>query len=351
MGGGGMKRVGLLGLPQSGKSTVFEILLMGAGAAAPTAQGRESIGVVRVPDARLDRLSQLYQPKKTVYAQIQFVDTVATVAGSARSAAKGQDLFSAVRNSDALALVLRDFDETADPRRDLLALEAELILNDLALVEGRLERIEKELRVGKRQNEREHELLSRCKTYLESEQPLRSIPFDPEQDRQLRGFQMLTLKPLLVIVNRGEVDRPDTVSQEAGPAREVVMLRALLEREVLSLPPAEREAFREELAIGEHGLSVVIRACYRLLGLQSFFTVGEDECRAWTVRRGAKAVEAAGEIHSDLAKGFIRAEVVPWDKLLEAGSEAKARERAWQRLEGRDYEVQDGDCITVRFNK
>jgi GTP-binding protein YchF len=345
-----MKRVGLLGLPQSGKSTVFEILLLGAGAAAPASHGRESIGVVRVPDPRLDRLSQLFSPKKTVYAQIQFVDTVATVAGSTRSAAKGQDLFSAVRNNDALALVLRDFDDASDPGRDLRTLEAELILNDLALVEGRLERIEKELRVGKRQNEREHGLLARCKTLLESEQPLREQSFDADQDKQLRGFQMLTLKPLLVIVNQGDTPRPGLPAQ-TGVGREVVTLRALLEREVLTLPPAERDGFRAELGIGEDGLSVVIRGCYHLLGLQSFFTVGEDECRAWTVRRGAKAVEAAGEIHSDLAKGFIRAEVVPWDKLLEAGSEAKARERAWQRLEGRDYEVQDGDCINVRFNK
>ena len=344
-----MKRVGLLGLPQSGKSTVFEILLLGAGAAAPTSQGRESIGVVRVPDSRLDQLSRLYQPKKTTYAQIQFVDTIATVAGSARSAAKGQDLFSAVRTCDALALVLRDFEAGSEPGRDLATLEAELILNDLALVEGRIERIEKELRVGKRQNEREQVLLGRCKTLLESEQPLRAQSFDADQDRTLRGFQLLTLKPLLVIVNRGDAE--SALAPEAGPGREVVTLRALLEREVLSLAPGERDGFRAELGIGEDGLSVVIRACYRLLGLQSVFTFGEDECRAWTVRRGAKAVDAAGEIHSDLARGFIRAEVVPWDKLLEAGSEAKARERAWQRLEGRDYEVQDGDCITVRFNK
>jgi GTP-binding protein YchF len=345
-----MKRVGLLGLPQSGKSTVFDILLMGAGAAAPASHGRESVGVVRVPDPRLDRLAALYQPKRTVYAQIQFVDTVATVAGSTRSAAKGQDLFSAVRNCDALAAVVAHFDDASDPTRDLRTLEAELILNDLALVEGRLERIDKELRVGKRQNEREHALLTRCKTLLEGEHPLRDQAFEPEEDKQLRGFQLLTLKSLLIVDNQGDVARAAPAAG-AGAGREVVTLRALLEREVLALPPAERESFRSELGIGEDGLSVVIRACYHLLGLQSFFTVGEDECRAWTVSRSARAVEAAGEIHSDLAKGFIRAEVVPWDKLLEAGSEAKARERAWMRLEGRDYEVQDGDCITVRFNK
>ncbi len=344
-----MKRVGLLGLPQSGKSTVFEILVQGAGASAAGTHGREHVGVVRVPDARVDRLSELYRPRKTVYAQIQFVDTAATVSGSTQ-ASRGQDLFSSVRNCDALAAVLGDFDAAAEPARDLRTLDAELVLNDLALVETRIERIEKELRVGKRQGEREHGVLARCKQALEAERPLRGEVFGTEEEKMLRGFQLLTRKPLLVIDNQGEGAR-GVPAGFAGPGRETVALKALLEREVLGLPPAERDGFRAELGIGEDGLSLVIRACYRLLGLISFFTVGEDEVRAWTVRQGDKSVDAAGEIHSDFAKGFIRAEVTPWDKLLEAGSEAKARERAWLRLEGRDYEVHDGDCITIRFNK
>jgi len=345
-----MKRVGLLGVPQSGKSTVFDILLRGAGAAPAASHGREQVGVVRVPDARIDRLSVLYNPRRTVYAQIQFVDTIATVAGSARSAAKGRDLFSSVRNCDALAAVLGDFDAASDPLRDLRTLEVELVLNDLALVEGRMKRIEKELRIGKRQHEREHALLVRCRQLLESERPMRGQSFDAEEEKQLRGFQLLTLKPLLIVDNQGDAARGG-LADAAGAGREIVELQALLEREVLRLPPGERDGFRAGLGIEEDGLSLVIRACYRLLGLISFFTVGEDEVRAWTVGRGARAVKAAGEIHSDLAKGFIRAEVVPWDKLLEAGSEARARERAWLRLEGRDYEVQDGDCITICFSK
>ena len=345
-----MKSVGLLGLPQSGKSTVFEILLMGAGVAPPAASGREQVGVVRVPDARVDRLAEMYRPRKTTYAQIQFVDTVAAVTESARSAAKGQDLFAAVRNSDALAAVLRDFDDLSEPSHDLPTLESELILNDLALVEARLERIEKELGIGKRQNEREHGVLSRCKSVLESGCALRGEAFASEEEKLLRGFQLLSLKPLLIIDNQGDRARPG-LGDVPGPGREVVVLRALLEREVLALSPAERAGFRAEFGIEADGLSLVIQACYRLLGLASFFTVGEDEVRAWTVRRGASAVEAAGEIHTDLARSFIRAEVVAWDQLLEAGSEAKARERAWLRLQGREYEVQDGDCITVRFGK
>jgi ribosome-binding ATPase len=344
-----MKRVGLLGLPRSGKSTVFEILLQGAGAAATGAHGREQVGVVRVPDERVDRLAALYKPKKITYAQVQFVDTAATVSGGTKPS-RGEDLFSSVRNCDALAAVVADFEPAADPGRDLRELEAELVLNDLALVETRMERLEKELRVGKREGEREHALLARCKQSLEAERPLRAETFDAAEEKMLRGFQFLTRKPLLVIDNQGE-GTGHAPAGAAGEGREAVVLKALLEREVLALPPAERDSFRAELSIGEDGLSLVIQACYRVLGLISFLTVGEDEVRAWTVRRGDTAVDAAGEIHSDLAKGFIRAEVTPWEKLLEAGSEAKARERNWQRLEGKGYVVQDGDILSIRFNK
>lgn len=351
-----MERVGILGLPQSGKTTLFEILVQGAGAQAAATSGREQVAVIVVPDERVDRLSAMYDPKKTTHARIQFVDTVAAGHTSARAAARGPDLFSGVRNCDALLAVVRAFENPAvpaaagvDPARDLRELESELILNDLGLIEGRLEKLARELRVGRKEGEREHALLGRLQAMLEAERPLRGETFEPEEAKLIRGFQFLTLKPLLVVVNHGEgAARP---LPEAGSHTLVVGLPAHLEREVVALAREERDAFRSELGIGQDGLSLIIRACYRLLGLISFFTVGPDEVRAWTLRQGERSVDAAGEIHSDLAKGFIRAEVVPCARLLEAGSESAARERGWTRLEGRDYVVQDGDCIEIRFNK
>jgi GTP-binding protein YchF len=351
-----MKQVGLIGLPRAGKTTLFEILMQGAGSPAPPGAGRDVVGVVRVPDSRIDRLSALFQPKKTTYAQIQFVDSAAAGHGSARAAAKGPDLFASVRQADALAAIVRDFDTPAspaengvDPARDLREIEAELLLNDLAIVETRIERIEKELRVGKKQGEREHALLLRVKGMLEAERPLRAEVFDAEEQKLLRGFQLLSRKPLLVVYNQGDASGHPPAA--TAPGSLAVALRAHLEREIVALPPEERPAFREELGVAEDGLSLVIRACYELLGLISFFTVGPDEVRAWTIHRGERAVDAAGEIHSDLAKGFIRAETVGWEALLECGGYAKARERALLRLEGRDYEVKDGECLEIRFNK
>jgi hypothetical protein len=349
-----MQRVGILGLPQSGKSTLFEILVQGAGAQAAASAGRERIAVIVVPDERVDRLSAMYAPKKTTRAQIQFVDTVAAGHTSARVAAKGPDLFSGVRNCDALLAVVRAFDSAAlaapaDPARDLRELESELILNDLAIAESRRDKLGKELRVGRKDNEREHALLTRLIASLEAERPLRGETLDAEEEKLVRGFQFLTRKPLLIVVNQGEGE-PRPLPDE-GPHSLAVGLRAHLEREVVGLPAEERDAFRRELAIEQDGLSLVIRACYRLLGLISFFTVGPDEVRAWTLHRGERSVDAAGEIHTDLAKGFIRAEVTPSDALLAAGSEAAARERNQVRLEGRDYVVQDGDCLEIRFNK
>lgn len=352
-----MHRIGILGLPQSGKTTLFEILLQGAGAASSAgASSRDAVGVVKVPDERIDRLSAVYQPKKTTYAQIQFTDTAAAGQVSARTQAKGQDLFASVRNCDALVAVIRDFENPAvpieggvDAERDRKKLESELAFNDLLIAEGRIEKIEKELRVGKKQGEREHALLVRCRAILETGAALRGETFDAEEEKLLRGFQLLSRKSLLLVYNRDEREKP--APPGAGPGTVTIALKAHLEREVVALPPEERAAFRVELGIPEDGLSLVIRSCYELLGLVSFFTVGPDEVRAWTIRRGEKAVDAAGAIHSDLAKGFIRAETIAWDQLLEAGGEAKAREKGLLRLEGREYVVKDGECLEIRFNK
>lgn len=350
-----MRSVGIVGLPQSGKTTLFEILMQGAGAAT-SGQAREHIGQVTVPDDRVDRLSALYSPKKTTYARIQFVDSAGVRGVSARAQAKGPDLFASVRNCDALLAVARDFENPAvpvttgvDPERELREIEAELILNDLAIIEKRVEKLGKELRVGKKEGAREHDLLVRCKEALEAERPLRAEALEVEEAKTLRGFQLLTQKPLLAVYNQGE--GASAAPRDFGPGTRSVALKAHLEREIVGLPAEERDAFREELGVAEDGLTVIIRACYDLLGLISFFTVGPDEVRAWTVHAGDSAVDAAGEIHTDLAKGFIRAEVISCDQLLEAGGQAQARENGWLRLEGKEYEVSDGDCLEIRFNR
>ena len=348
-----MKRVGILGLPQSGKTTLFEILMQGAGALAPPgASARDRVGVVKVPDARIDRLTDMFSPKKTVLATIQFVDSAAAGQGKP---GKGQDLFTGVRQCDALAAVVRDFENAAvpalkgvDPARDLREIEAELVLNDLAIVETRLERIEKEMKIGKKEAASEGEVLKVCREALEAERPLREVDFTPEQVRLMKGFQFLTLKPLLVVWNQDDASKrqPPALGRHALS----VTLRASTEREIVALPPEERAAFRSELGVEQDGLSLVIRACYELLGLISFFTVGPDEVRSWEIHRGDSAVDAAGEIHSDLARGFIRAEVIAYDTLVEIGSHAKAREKGQLRLEGKEYRVQDGDCMEIRHN-
>jgi hypothetical protein len=349
-----VKRVGILGLPGSGKTTLFDILVQGAGASTGGGATREHVGVVRVPDPRIDRLAELFHPKKTTYAQIQFVDSAAAGHGSA--GAKSTDLFASVRVCDAIAAVVRDFENPAvpsaqgvDPRRDLSSLDTELIVNDLAVIESRVERIDKELRIGKKQNEAERAILSDCQQILESGRALRSERFEPEAEKLLRGFQFLSWKPLLVVYNQDDAGRAAPGDPGAGAL--AVALRAELEREVVALAVPDRPAFRAELGIVEDGLSLVIRACYQLLGLVSFFTVGPDEVRAWTIRRGQHAVDAAGEIHTDLARGFIRAEVIGWQALLDAGGTAGARAKGSLRLEGRDYVVQDGDCLEIRFSK
>lgn len=346
-----LHRVGILGLPASGKTTLFEILMQGAGVGAG-ASGQDTMGVVTVPDERVDRLSGLFQPRKTTYTQIQFVDSAA--AGQ-RGRARGTDLFAGVRHCAALVAVVRDFENPAvpieggvDPERDRRAIEDELILNDLAIVETRLERIEKERKVGKGHDAQEHSVLERVRALLEAGTPLRAESFDAAEERTLRGFQMLSRKPLLVVLNQD--DASERAALEVGAGALGVRVRAQIEREIVALPPADRAAYRAELGVEEDALALVIRKCYELLGLISFFTVGPDEVRAWTLRRGAHAVDAAGEIHSDLARGFIRAQVVDWRELIEHGGLAGARTRGTLRLEGRDYVVNDGDTLEIRFS-
>lgn len=349
-------RLGILGLPQAGKSTLFEILVAAAPARTPGAR-KDQVGVVRVPDGRVDRLSSMYAPKKTTYATLEVVDSQAMGQGGG---AKGTDLFAGVRNADALVLVVRVFDDpavphprvTIDPARDLADLKAEIVLNDLGLVETRLERIGKQKRLAVKGQDlsREEAVLERCKQALDREQALRELDFTKDEERILRGFQLLSRLPLLVVYNTGSGQAFSAPSPDA-PGTASVVLPCADEREVAQLPAGEQAQFREAYGISEDGLVLLVRSAYRLLGLISFLTAGEDEVRAWTIVDGDSAVDAAGAIHSDLAQGFVRAQVIAYGQFLEAGSEAKAREKGWQRTEGRDYRVADGDILHILHNK
>jgi len=351
-------RLGILGLPQGGKTTLFEILVSNAPPRAPGAR-QDRVGVVRVPDARVDQLSGMYRPKKTTFATLEVVDSQAMGQGPGSGGAKGPDLFAGVRNADALVLVVRVFEDpsvphprgSVDPARDLADLEAEILLNDMAIVETRLERIVKQKRIAKTPDlEREEVVIERCKEALDKETPLRELTFDKDEERALRGFQLLSRKPLLVVYNVGS---GQTFTPPPGERTGVstVVLPCADERDVAQLPAEERAQFREAYGISEDGLVMLVRSAYRLLGLISFLTAGEDEVRAWTIHDGDTAVDAAGAIHSDLAQGFVRAVVMSYGQFLEAGSEAKAREKGWQRTEGRDYRVVDGDILHILHNK
>lgn len=355
-------RLGILGLPRSGKTALFEILVANAPPRAAGAR-QDRVGVIKVPDERVDRLSAMYQPKKTTYATLEVVDSQAMGQGAGASGAGtsggGADLFAGVRTADALVLVVRVFEDpsvphpksSVNPARDLNDLKSEIVLNDLAIVETRLERLVKQKRVAKSTDlEREEAVLKRAKEALDQEQPLRVLEFSREEEKILRGFQLLSRKPLLVVYNvgSGQAFEPQAAGE---PGFASVVLPCADEREVARLPVAEQAAFREAYGISEDGLVLLVRSAYGLLGLISFLTAGEDEVRAWTIRHGDSAVDAAGAIHTDLAQGFVRAQVIPYEQFLEAGSEARAREKGWQRTEGREYRVSDGDILHILHNK
>jgi hypothetical protein len=352
-------KIGIVGFPGCGKTTLFN-LLTGASAAAahPSPRGKLNVGVVRVPDERVTRLAALFRPERTVYATVEVVELAGLDRGERASLDVGD-----LRNADALLDVVRGFASPAlgpapDPVREVEALEQELMLADLEVLERRLQRLGPGLKRKPTDAERrEQALLLQLKGPLEEGVPLRAHVLPADEARLLRGFQFLSLKPVLHCLNLAEADvacreeRLGALAEVAKrPATVVGWVSASVEAEVAALPEAEQRAFLEALGLPEPALHRVIRDAYTLLGLQSFFTVGEDEVRAWTVPAGATALEAAGAIHSDIARGFIRAEVVGWADLLEAGSLADARRRALLRLEGKDYRVRDGDVCHIRFN-
>ena len=361
----------ITGLPYVGKTTLFNLLTGGHAStgAFAGAEAETNVGVAKVPDERVDKLAALFKPKKTTYAEVTYRDL-----GLTHGAEKGQGLspqkIGDLRSSDAIVHVVRAFkdpsvphvDTTVDPVRDLSSVELELLFADHGVVERRLKNMEGELRSAKgierEARERERAVLQKAMAALDSETPLRDLALDDEERRAIRGFRFLTLQPQLVVANvdDSDVGAPDAVlaplraAIAKHKAMAVVPVSAKLEAEIAELPADEAAAFRSELGMTEPALHRVIRATYGLLGLISFFTTGEDEVRAWTIPTNTPAQLAAGAIHSDLERGFIRAEVIRWDDLLAAGSEAKAKAQGIMRTEGKQYVVQDGECLHVLFN-
>jgi len=354
-------RLGIIGLPQSGKTTLFNALTRGT---QPTgiATGRMEVhtAVVDVPDPRVDRLSAMFKPKKTIYAKVTYAD-VAGLEGSSDKSGISGTLLNQLTQMDGFIHVLRVFEDEAvphpagsiDPARDLASMDGEFILNDLIAVERKLERLQEERKKGAGRDKAvilaEQALFERFQAALGEEKPLRDLAITPEEERLLSGFGFLSRKPVLIVLNLSEGQKAPTIPYDHQRSK-MASLQGKLEMEIAQLPPDEMKLFLEEYGIEEPSLNRMIRLSYDLLGLQSFFTVGPDECRAWTVRLGATAPEAAGEIHTDLQKGFIRAEVVAYNDLVSLGGMAEARSHGKLRLEGKDYVVQDGDVLNIRFN-
>jgi len=363
-----MLRTALIGFPSTGKTTLFRLMAGHHDSARGGGHGKleAAVGVARVPDPRLDRLTALFKPKRRVPATVEFAD----LAAGAHTSTQALLDVAPFRDADALVHVVRAFRDEAvahhtpviDPAADAQAMEDELILADLGVAERRLERVERDLKKMRSADlEVEREIMLRCKETLENATPLRALEFAPDHRRRLRGFCFLSAKPLLLVMNLDEAD----VARAADPAKaagalgltgflaraatRAVPVCAKIELEIADLDATDAAAFLADLGLAEPGTDRVIHSTYDLLGYISFLTVGDDECRAWSVPRGTQAQVAAGEIHTDIARGFIRAEVVPHEPLLARGSLAVCREHGEVRLEGKEYVVQDGDVINFRF--
>jgi hypothetical protein len=362
-------RLGIIGLPQSGKTTIFNALTRGN---QPTTMSGSRFevhtAVVDVPDERVNILSRMFKPEKTIFAKVTYAD-IAGLEGSSqlnppeqagKTGLSGQ-LLNQLSQMDGFVHVVRCFESavvphpsgSVNPTRDIASMETELLINDLITVERKLERLAEERKKGGSRDkavvEREIELFEKFQGLLTQEKPLRMLDLTSEEEKTISGFGLLTRKPILIVLNLADGQNEPVINFQPVHSA-MVGLQGKLEMELAQLPPEEADLFMGEYGITELGLNRVIHLSYDLLGLQSFFTVGEDEVRAWTIRRNATAYEAAGEIHSDLQKGFIRAEVVAYQDLVELGGLAESRARGKLRLEGRDYVVQDGDIVHIRFN-
>lgn len=358
-------QIGIVGLPYTGKSTLFQTITKTHLDPTTLAKAETHHAIVKVPDKRLDKLSALFSPKSTVNATIEFVDVVGLKKGDSGSTQFTTNFLASVKTNDALVQVVRLFANDAVPHpdgsinaeRDITAFETEFILSDLAVIETRLDRIKKQvMKTGDEQSKREIPVLEKCHQTLNSEKPLRDVEFSKEELHILKTYQLLSSKSMLIALNFDESQRNDAattvneiVAKHQGKHAKVISFFGKIEMEVSELSADEAAMFMQEYGIKESALDTLIREAYALLGLVSFFTVGEDECRAWTIRNGMTAQESAGVIHSDFVTKFIRAEAVHYDDFIKHdGSFAKAKEAGHWRLEGKEYLVKDGDILSIR---